>query len=121
MTVSERLAEDGLVDLPPEAGNIDAPKFDPDEAWLRATSPELQKAALWRWFATRHDDPELTVPHDGAGNYEFGDGEPVLADTTLQARFKGLVPDAVIDEVISAVQREVGNEWVCKRMDKAGD
>lgn len=120
MTVTERLFSEGLVDLPPEAGTVDAPRFEPDESWLGAASEDLQKAALWRWFATRFEDPELAVPHDSEGNYEFGDGEPVLADQALRSRFDKLVPAEVIEEVVAAVQREIGNEWACKRMDKAG-
>lgn len=120
MTVSERLSSEGLVDLPEEAGNINAPKFDPNEAWLSAAPSELQKAALWRWFATRFENPENAVPHDDEGNYLYGEGEPVLANDTLHERFDKLVPKEVIEQVIAAVQREVGNEWACKRMDKAG-
>jgi hypothetical protein len=120
MTVSERLSSEGLVDLPPEAGNIDAPKFDPDEAWLKEAGPELQKAAMWRWFATRYENPETAVPHDDEGNYLYGEGEPILADRSLHERFDPLVPRAVVEEVVAAVQREIGNEWACKRMDKAG-
>lgn len=121
MTVSERISNEGLVELPPEAGDVNAPKFEPDETWLQEADAEMQKAAIWRWFATRHEHPDGAVPHDDEGNYLFGEGEPVLADQALHTRFGKLVPPAVIAEVVRAVQAEAGNEWVCKRMDKAGD
>ena len=120
MAVSDQLQTGGLVDLPAQAGDVNAPCFHPNETWLRSAPVAEQKAALWRWFATRFDDPEEATPHDEQGHYLFGNGEPVLADQVLTQRFQGLVSDKVIGDVIAAVCQEVGNKWALKRMDKAG-
>ena len=45
-------------ELPLEAGDVNAPRFEPNDEWLRGASPQLQKIAMWRWFATRFEDPE---------------------------------------------------------------
>lgn len=121
MSVTDRLWPNGPLDLPPEAGNLTAARYEPDEQWLQQANAELQKAALWRWFATHLEDPRDAVPHsEDDDDYLWGDDEPVLADRALNERFGSLVPTAVVGEVLSAIRREVGNEWAHKRLDKAG-
>lgn len=111
---------EGPVELPAAAGDLTAPRFEPDEAWLREADLALQKAALWRWFATHFEDPRQAVPHDDAGNFLYGDDEPVQADQALQQRFGGQVDDAVLKAVHDALCAEVGNDWAHRRLDKAG-
>lgn len=121
MSIPDRLWPAGPVDLPPEAGDAAASRFEPDENWLRQAPPELQQAVLWRWFASRFDDPRDAVPHqENSGDFMWGDDEPVIADQVLSERFAALVPHAVIQAVVSAIRDEVGNEWAIKRLDKAG-
>ncbi|AKJ30276.1 hypothetical protein AAW51_3585 [Caldimonas brevitalea] len=104
--------------LPPEAGDINSPVFELNEEWLRGAEPTLQKAAMWRWFATRYEDPELTTPHDTEGNYLYTEGGPYMADEVLHQHFDTLVPTEVVDELVEHVKSEVGNEWAPKQMDK---
>ena len=79
LTASDNITDGQLVYLPPEAGDIDKPRFDPNPDWLATAEPTLQKAAMWRWFSTHYEDPELTTPHDESGAYLFMDGGPFLA------------------------------------------
>jgi hypothetical protein len=121
MTVPDRLWPTGPIDLPPEAGNIAASRFEPSESWLTHASPALQQAALWRWFASRFDEPRYAVPHhEGSDDFMWGDDEPVQADQAVKERFASLVPPPVIQEFLAALRAEVGNEWAIKRVDKAG-
>lgn len=120
LTASDNITDGQLVYLPPEAGDIDKPRFDPNPDWLATAEPTLQKAAMWRWFSTHYEDPELTTPHDESGAYLFMDGGPYLADQVIPERFEGLVPDDVIQEMVRSVQAEVGNEWAAKPMDRFG-
>jgi len=107
MTASDTITDGKLVYLPPEAGDIDKPRFQPDPDWLEAAEPTLQKAAMWRWFSTHYEDPETVTPHDDAGNYLFLDGGPFLADKVIQ-------------ELVRSVQAEAGNEWAAKVLDRFG-
>ena len=118
MAVADKIADRGVVSLPPEAGNIDAPVFEVDEAWLRAAGADLQKAAMWRWFATRYEDPKLATPHDKDGSFLYTNGGPYAADRVLHERFDRLVPPAVVGELVTTLHEEVGNEWAPKPMDK---
>jgi hypothetical protein len=120
MAVTDRIAGGHPVDLPPEAGAIDNPRFEPNDAWLRRAAPEQQQTAAWRWFATRYDDPVVATPHDEAGHYLYEDGEPCRADQLLRKRFGTLIPSPVLEGLIAAIRSEVGNDWVAKRMDKFG-
>jgi hypothetical protein len=120
MTVADRLTEGKLIPLPSEAGDINAPRFEPNERWLRTAAPRLQKLAMWRWFATRYADPQEVVPHDEDGDYLYTDGGPFLADRVLLERFEGCVPPDVIEDLTREVQAEVGNEWALKPADQFG-
>jgi len=122
MNITDRLWPEGSVDLPPESGDINASRYEPDEQWLRQASAEFQKAALWRWFATHLEDPRTAVPHDpDCREFLWGENEPVLADQALEDRFGTLVPSSVVKDVLAAIHSEVGNEWANKRLDKVGD
>jgi hypothetical protein len=118
MTVTERINPSQLTTLPPEAGDVNAPRFEPHDGWLRHAPPEQQKMAMWLWFGTRYDDPAQAMPHDGAGQYLYTDGGPYLADRVLHERFDGCVAPTVVSELVRDVQAEVGNEWALKRLDK---
>lgn len=118
MTASDDLLDGPLIYLPPEAGDVDQPRFEPDNDWLRQAPPDYQKSAMWRWLATHYEDPETATPHDQQGHFDFLDGGPFLADRVLTERFQGIVDDDVIHDFIRKVQAEVGNEWALKRLDR---
>ena len=119
MIATEALTDGQLIDLPPEAGNTAEPFFEPVDDWLRGASPVAQKTAMWRWFATRHEELISSTPHDRDGNLFFGmKDRPVQADEVLWARFSDLVPHAVLKELIADVQAKVGNVWAKVEPDK---
>lgn len=122
MPATDTLIEGALIDLPPEAGDVNAPRFEPNDAWLRRASADEQKTAMWRWFATRYedpDDPESAMPHDGEGRRVFDDEEgPFHADEVLHRRFDGCVRREVIDELVQRLQQQVGNEWARRGPDQ---
>src|SRR5258706_14848056 len=115
MPATDPLPDAPLVPLPPEAGDVNAPRFEPDDAWLGRATPEEQKTAMWRWFATRYqdpDDPETAAPRAEEGLCH--------ADEVLHARFDACVPPAVVGELVQRVQQEVGNDWARRGMDEFG-
>lgn len=120
MTVTERIGEGRVVDLPPEAGDLDATPFEPNDAWLQGAAPDQQKTAMWRWFATRYESPITAVPHDDQGEFLFLDGGPYHADEVLHDRFAAFVPREAIDALLEAVQAEAGNTWAPKSIDRFG-
>jgi hypothetical protein len=120
-TATDQLIDGQLIHLPPEAGDVNEPRFNPNEDWLcQAANPAEQKTAMWRWFASRYEDPVVATPHDTQGNYEYKDGGPYYVDRVLHERFDDCVPRDVIDELVLRVQQEVGNEWGLKGLDKFG-
>ena len=121
MPATDELIEGKLLTLPPEAGDVDAPRFEPNDDWLREAPPKLQKTAMWRWFATRYEDPKAAVQHDDQGNYVFTEGRgPCFVDETLHERFDAFVPECVVEELVQSLQQESGNEWAKKRIEDAG-
>lgn len=36
---------------------------------MAAPAPELQKTAIWRWFATRCEEMDAVTPRDAKGNH----------------------------------------------------
>lgn len=115
-TTSQALSPEGY-DLPPEAGDINDPRFDPVDDWLRGAAPELQRRAMRRWFALRYKDPKVATPHDGEGAYLYVDGGPFRPQPVLEQRFGGLVDGAVIAELAGQLRGEVGDEWAPRNDD----
>lgn len=120
MPATDTLTNGRLITLPPEAGDVNAPRFEPNEDWLRSAPPEQQKTAMWRWFATRFEEFETAVPHDDQGDYVFTEGGPWLADEVMHERFDAFVPEDVVQALVESVQREAGNEWAKRRIEDAG-
>jgi hypothetical protein len=123
MTPTDTLFDAPLEPLPPEAGDVNAPRFEPSDDWLKRTGPTMQKVAMWRWFATRYEDPkdpETTAPHEGDSRH-LVDGEgPIRVDEVLHRRFDGCVPRPVVDELVERVQRAAGKEWARRGVDEFG-
>jgi hypothetical protein len=119
MIETDQLTDGQLIDLPPEAGDVYKPRFEPDNTWLAGASRVQQKTAMWRWLATNYEEPDVATPHDADG-YLFLDGGPFFTSTLLKDRFEGLVPDEIISEMICSVQAEVGDEWAAKPLDRFG-
>jgi len=117
---TDQLIDGELIHLPPEAGDVNEPRFNPNEEWMRNATPAEQKTAMWRWFATRYEDPITATPHDDKGNYEYKDGGPYFVDKLLHERFDAFVPAAVVEELAQRVRQKGGNEWGLKGMDKFG-
>jgi len=124
MPATDTVIDAPLTPLPPEAGDVNAPRFEPNEAWLRGASPPEQKAAMWRWFATRYEDPadpEGATPRDAQGRPVYPDeGGPYHADEVLHGRFDRCVPPAVVEELVGRLQQHVGNDWARRADDKFG-
>lgn len=124
MPATDTLTDGQLIDLPPEAGDVNAPRFDPRDEWLRDAPPEAQKTAMWRWFATRYEspaDPESALPHDGEGRRVIGEGEgPFQAGAVLHERFDRCVPAPVIDELVQRLEQQAGSEWARRGPDEFG-
>lgn len=119
MIETDHLTDGQLIDLPPEAGDINKPRFEPDDTWLSQASKVQQKTAMWRWLATNYEEPDIATPHDADG-YLFLDGGPFLTDILLTERFEGLVPAEVISELVGSVQTEGCREWASKPLDRFG-
>ena len=107
----------GGYELPPEAGDLDEPRFEPREDWLRGAPPELQMRAMRRWFLVRYQDPTQSTPHDEAGRYLYTQGGPFRPQQVLRERFGALVDGAAIDELAQQLRREVGDEWAPRNDD----
>lgn len=120
MPATDAVLDGQLISLPPESGDVNAPRFEPDDDWLRAAPRDQQMMAMWRWFATRYEDPHTAVPHDEQGGYVFTEGGPWLADEVLHERFDAFVPEAVVESLVQRVQQEVGNEWAKRRIEESG-
>lgn len=124
MPAADNVTHTPNIPLPPEAGDVNAPRFDPNEDWLRRARPDEQKAAMWRWFATRYEEPgspESAKPHDGEGRRVLDEGDsPFHADEVLHERFDRLVPREVVDDLVRGVQRSAGNGWARRGGDDFG-
>ncbi|MEH3085162.1 MAG: hypothetical protein PGN26_01170 [Xylophilus ampelinus] len=130
LIASDALTDGRLIELPPEAGDVNAPRFEPEDDWLRAAEPAEQKAAMWRWFATRYEEitpggiaetasAPVEAELDKEPVPEPADG-PVRLDATLRERFAGRVPDAVIDDLVARVREQTVKDWMPLATDKAG-
>jgi hypothetical protein len=104
-----------LCNLPSEAWghtfDVDGP-FDPDDVWLRCATKDDQQIAMREWFTARYCDPALETPYIGReGGYLFVNGGPNSPDHELQTRFGRIVDGDVIQEVVSDLVLEVGDQW----------
>ncbi|KAF1050252.1 hypothetical protein [Xylophilus sp.] len=120
LIASDELTDGRHIELPPEAGDVNAPRFEPNDGWLRAAEPAAQKAAIWRWFATRYEEIETTTPSEATGDTLEPQGGTVALDATLRERFAEVVPAEVLDGLIQQAQSRAGNDWTPHRLDKAG-
>ena len=113
MIATDRLADGKLLTLPPEAGDVNAPRFEPNPDWLRSASAVEQKTAMWRWFATRYEELDADAPRDERSG-------AVLADRVLHDRFDACVPREVVDQLVHSLQAEAGNERLRERHVESG-
>jgi hypothetical protein len=120
MIATDELTDGQLIDLPPAAGDVTQPRFEPVDDWLRGASPVEQKTAMWRWFATRFEEMETSTPHDDEGNYLIGEKKPVRVDQVLAERFSQLVPAPVLQQLTEGIQTKGGEEWAVMPLDKLG-
>lgn len=119
MIETDQLTDGQLIDLPPEAGDVYRPRFEPDDEWLGSASRLEQKTAMWRWLATNYEEPDIATPHDEDG-YLFLDGGPFLTESLLLERFEGVVPKEVISELAGSVKAVGCEEWASKPLDRFG-
>ena len=119
MIATDDLTDGKLIDLPPEAGDVDQPRFEPRDDWLQNADAVSQKTAMWRWFATRYEELETSTPHDREGHFFFGMKDPpVSAGEVLHARFDAVVPPDVVAELVRGVQSKAGDAWAKVELDK---
>lgn len=119
MIATDELTDGQLIDLPPEAGDINQTRFEPHDDWLRQADAASQKTAMWRWFATRYEELETSTPHDKEGNFFFGRKDPpVSAQEVLRARFGMLVPAEVLDSLVNTLRAKAGDAWAKMELDK---
>jgi hypothetical protein len=130
LIASDELTDGRLIELPAEAGDVNEPRFQPEDGWLRGAEPAEQKAAMWRWFATRYGElvpggiaetasAPVEAEADGDRALEPAEG-PVALDATLQGRFGGVVDDAVIADLVAGVRAQTAKDWVPMSNDKLG-
>jgi len=122
---NDRLEDDDVSDLPPEAwGNVfdaDGP-FDPDDRWLKQAEPEQQRVAMRAWFLARFCDPAHETPYNGReGGYLFVNGGPYDPANELQGRFADVVDDNAIRDVVDEMHVEVGDRWAPVRRGRPDD
>jgi hypothetical protein len=103
-----------LENLPPEAFdpfNIDGP-FDPQDTWLETAGEDDTLTAMRGWFYARYCDPVHDTPYNGKeGGYLFIHGGPYDPEDELYRRFSGVVDGDLINELVSELQQEVGDQW----------
>lgn len=99
-------------ELPSEAGDVDDPKFDPNDNWLKTAERSLQIEAMRQWFYCRYMDPAHETPYDSSeGGYQFIYGGPYDPNEEIQERFSEIVPYDVMEELIHDLYLDVGHEW----------
>lgn len=100
------------VELPPEAGDIDARCFDPDDDWIKGATEDLQISAMRKWFCDRYEDPANQTPYSSdEGGYLYIWGGPYDPGNEIQERFDRVVPHEVMQRLIIELLQEVGSEW----------
>lgn len=104
--------EDDRPELPAEAGDQDVQQFEPNNQWLASAPKELQIEAMRMWFYARFEDPANCTPYDGGeGGYQFVYGGPHDPNEEIQDRFSGVVEYEVMEELITELVQEYGDEW----------
>lgn len=102
---------DDRPELPPQAGNLFARQFDPDDSWLKTAPKELQIEAMRSWFYARYQDPANDTPYNGReGGYLFIHGGPYDPNEVIQERFSEMVEDDVMEELIDELHGEAGGD-----------
>jgi hypothetical protein len=80
-------------------------------AYLSESDRETQIEAMRAWFFENYQDPVKECPYDGReGGFQFIHGGPYSAELELHSMFDRLVPDDVINELISELDEEC-LEW----------
>lgn len=88
--------------------DLEHPLSDDD---VRTADRETQIDVLKTWFRKRFEDPAERTPYESAeGGYIWIWGGPYDAQEELGSEFGGLVPDDVIEEVVSDLEQECV-EW----------
>ncbi len=101
--------EDKGPEIPAEAGDVDDPKFDPADDWLKTAVRPLQIEAMRQWLYGRFEDPAHETPYDSSeGGYQFIYGGPYDPSEVLHERFEEIVPFDVIDELAHDVYMNLG-------------
>src|SRR5580700_2917694 len=74
---------------------------------LRTAPPDVQRKTMEDWFRQRFEDPnEGTTYESELGGYLWIWVGPYDADEELQDQFQGVVPDEVIEELVTSLERE---------------
>ena len=69
---------------------------------LQQSDRETQLEVMRYWFFSIYEDPVHNTPHDSSeGGYIYIWGGPYNASEELTAEFGGIVPDEIIDELVS--------------------
>ncbi|MFA7944051.1 hypothetical protein ACEK06_16490 [Pseudomonas brenneri] len=104
---------DDRPELPPEAGDTSAWRFEPDNTWLATAPRELQIEAMRTWFYARYQDPAQDTPYNGReGGYLFIHGGPHDPNDVIQERFDAIVEFDIMEELIDELhQGDGGYEW----------
>lgn len=103
---------DDRPELPPEAGDVNAFRFDPDDDWIKGAEEYLQIEAMRQWFYARYEDPAQQTPYSSEeGGYVFAWGGPYDPNDVIQERFSHVVPYEVMEKLIHELWMEVGDNW----------
>jgi hypothetical protein len=108
---NDHLEDNEMDRLPPAAYANDTGPFEVDDQWLQTARQDEQIIAIRGWFTARYCDPANNTSYNSReGGYLFVDG-PFSPDEELHERFDKIVPENVINQVVSALESEVGDEW----------
>lgn len=79
---------------------------------IRRFSREKQVQLIAEWFFSLYEDPANETPYDGReGGYQYIHGGPYDAREAIEAEFKAVVDEDVIDKAIDFVERDGTLEW----------
>jgi uncharacterized coiled-coil protein SlyX len=78
---------------------------------LSKAPPQIQKDVMRQWFFENYEDPVENTPYESReGGYQYIWGGPYNAHEELDARFSGIVPYEVIEELAEELGFESA-EW----------